>query len=927
MKKKFSVILALGILALCALLVTSCSSGKLPEPDGFKLNEETLTLSWNKVKGAMSYVVLIEGEERERTTRTNSISLEYLEAGTYEIKVKTVGDDVETKDSKWSTYTFVRAHESGLKYTLINGKTEYQVSGAGLATGDVVVDAVYRGKPVTSIADKAFYNNSKITSITVGSNIKKIGERAFAKCSQLTSVTIENGVTEIGEKAFQSSKALVTVSLPDSITEITPYMFSWCSALENLTMGSSVTAIGDYAFSNCKALKTVTLPNTVKTIGEYAFSDCEAMTRITLGTELVSIADYAFSKCLALEGITFPNTLESIGQEAFYNCTSLTAVAIPDSVKTIGLKAFMDCAALADISIGTGVTKLGGGTFQNTAFYNNATGIVTLSGWVIEAKDREITSITLPEGIYGIADYAFYGCQKLDQVSFTGIKYVGDYAFKLCTNMWECLFDDSLLTIGTATFSRCEYLKTIDVGSSLESIGTQTFYGCSMLNADGIELPKSLKSIGPYAFQASRAQSESAGFIIVDDWIVGNTLGSNMTIFNIIIPEGIRGLADYAFIEVNMFGTITIPEGVEIIGRAAFYKASSPSTISLPSTLKYIGDYAFYGCSTASFGENYTLNIPEGVEYIGRSSFYECAGIVSLTIPSSVKTVEDFAFYGCKNLGKKAEATETTPAFNGSVTIQNGVEHIGIRAFQYCESLTEITLPESLTYIGSHMFYKCTALKSVNIIGAIDAINEYTFFNCTALETVTLPNTVKTVEKYAFRGCESLKAISLPSVESIGNYAFYKCGSLTELVFSNSLTTIGDYAIRACKGIKTLIIPSTVTNIGKHAFHGMSDVTIFCEAEKAPSEWNERFNSSYRPIFFGCELSDDNSYVVSFTVGETNPDNADENNVLSAPTRNGYAFAGWTTVKDETTVEYSMENLTTAPTGTKLYAIWTEVIN
>ena len=926
MKKRFSVILALGILTLCALLVTSCSSGKLPEPGGFKLDETTLTLSWNKVKGAMSYIVQVEGEERERTTRTNSLSLEYLEAGTYEIKVKTVGDGIETKDSNWSTYTFVRAQESGLKYKLINGNTEYEVTGAGLASGDVVVDAVYRGKPVTSIAAKAFYNNSKITSITVGSNIKKIGERAFAKCSQLTSVTIENGVTEIGEKTFQSSKALVSVILPDSVTVITPSMFSWCSSLENLTIGNAITKIDEYAFSNCKALKSITLPSTVTSIGEYAFSDCESMTSISLGSGLVSIANYAFTKCLALPSITLPTSLESIGEGAFYSCTALSSVVIPDSVKTVGAGTFADCTALNDVTIGTGVTKLGIGTFANTAFYNNATGIVTLSGWVIEAKDKEIKTITLPEGIYGIADSAFLGCKNLDQVTLKGIKYVGDHAFKLCSNMWECVFDDSLLTIGTASFSRCEYLKTIVVGSSLESIGTQTFYGCSMLNADGIELPKTLKSIGPYAFQASRAEKETKpnSSIVVDDWVVGNTFGQYNAFLSFEVPEGIRGIADYSYLNSLLIGTIVIPEGVEIIGFAAFYGAAGPTDISIPSTLKYISDYAFYRCSVASFGKNNTLTIPEGVEYIGRSAFYECEGIVSLSIPSTVKTIGPYAFYGCKNLGKRAEAQGDFPAFNGSLTIQNGVEEIGFRAFQYCESLTEIALPESLTSLGSHMFYKCTALKNVTIAGSIESIDEFTFFNCVALETLKLPSTVKTVGKYAFRGCELLIAVDLPSVESIGKYAFYKCAALTEFTISDSLTEIGDYALRGCKGIKTLIIPSTVSNVGKHAFYGMSDVTIFCEAETPPVEWNERYNTSYRPIFFGCELSDDNRYVVSFTFSATNPENADGSNVIATPTREGYTFAGWTTVKDGTTAEFSMENFTTAPTGTKLYAIWTK---
>jgi uncharacterized repeat protein (TIGR02543 family) len=650
------------------------------------------------------------------------------------------------------------------------------------------------------------------------------------------------------------------------------------------------------------------------------------MTSISLGSGLVSIANYAFTKCLVLNNVTLPNTLESIGVSAFFHCTALTSITIPDSVKTIGYQAFADCTALADIAIGTGVTKLGGDMFYNTAFFNEATGIVTISGWVIDSKDKEITQITLPEGIYGLADYAFYGCQKLDQVSFKGIKYVGDYAFKLCSNMWECVFDDSLLTIGVAAFSRCEYLKTLDVGASLERIDTQAFYGCSMLNAESIELPKSLKSIGMYAFQATRAEKETRAndTIVVDGWAVGNTFGQYNAFLSFTVPEGVYAIADYAYVQSLLIGSIKIPEGVEIIGRCAFYKAAGPREISLPSTLKYIGDYAFYGCNMASFGENNSLTIPNGVEYIGRSAFYQCESIVSLSIPSTVKTIGDYAFYSCKMLGKVAEATAELPAFNGSVTIENGVEHIGTRAFQYCEALTEIVLPESLTSIGTHLFYKCPALKNVTFKGAIEEIDDYTFYNCTALESVTLPNTVKTVGKYAFRGCELLTAINLPAVESLDSYAFYKCSGLTEFIVPSSLTNIGDFALRGCKGINTLLIPSTVTHVGKHAFYGMSNATIFCEADKAPSEWNERYNTSYRPIFFGCEFSEDNSYVVAFTMYENGFDNVDESNVIATPTREGYTFAGWSTVQDGTAAYYTMETIVTAPIGTKLYAIWTK---
>ena len=224
MKNIIKLISVISVLLLCMLLLASCES-RLEAPDNFTLNEQTLELKWDKVKGALSYVITISGDEREKNTRLNQLSLEYLDAGTYEIKVKAVGDGVEFDDSEWATYTFVRAVESGLKFNLINSNTEYELVGGGTASGDVVIENYYRGKPVTSIADKALYNNSKITSIVIDedSQISYIGEKAFSKCTSLQSVSIENDVAYIGDYAFQSSKMLTKVKLPDSVTVIGAY--------------------------------------------------------------------------------------------------------------------------------------------------------------------------------------------------------------------------------------------------------------------------------------------------------------------------------------------------------------------------------------------------------------------------------------------------------------------------------------------------------------------------------------------------------------------------------------------------------------------------------------------------------------------------------------------------------------------------------
>ena len=98
------------------------------------------------------------------------------------------------------------------------------------ATGNIVIP-----NSVTSIADKAFFFCSSLTSVTIPNSVTSIGTYAFYGCSRLTSVTISNSVTNIGEEDF-----------------------AWCISLKNVVLGSSVKVLGKEAFYGCKAIETIT---------------------------------------------------------------------------------------------------------------------------------------------------------------------------------------------------------------------------------------------------------------------------------------------------------------------------------------------------------------------------------------------------------------------------------------------------------------------------------------------------------------------------------------------------------------------------------------------------------------------------------------------------------------------------------------------
>jgi uncharacterized repeat protein (TIGR02543 family) len=159
------------------------------------------------------------------------------------------------------------------------------------------------------------------------------------------------------------------------------------------------------------------------------------------------------------------------------------------------------------------------------------------------------------------------------------------------------------------------------------------------------------------------------------------------------------------------------------------------------------------------------------------------------------------------------------------------------------------------------------------------------------------------------------------SLTSIGDYAFRGCESLEQLPIPSTVLSIGEFALRANLGATAEIIPDSVIEIGQHAMYGNSRATIYCEAEKDLSGWHGRWNSSFRPVIYGCTLSEDKTYVESFVKNENSIANFDAVNGISAPVRAGYVFKGWATEQGGG-VAYSAAEIMNAPNGTTLYALW-----
>ena len=288
------------------------------------------------------------------------------------------------------------------------------------------------GSGVTSIGNYAFYSCSGLTAVTVPNNVESIGYRAFASCGKLASVSIGNGTTGVSTSAFEGCKKLTKLTVSSGNNE---YL-----SVDNVLFNKT----GKILFL-CPEGKTgaYTVPDTVRTIGTEAFSGCTGLTGVSIPSSVLNISSGAFRGCTGLGSISFPVKLTTVESETFSGCTGLTSVTIPDAVTSIGDCAFQGCTGLARAVIPAGATV------SSTAFE----GCEKLSSLVINGTGAmadynsspfhsiPLRSVTFQSGVTSVGSNAFYGCEKLDELTLTSsITRIGTDAFSGCYNLYDVYF-------------------------------------------------------------------------------------------------------------------------------------------------------------------------------------------------------------------------------------------------------------------------------------------------------------------------------------------------------------------------------------------------------------------------------------------------------------------------------------------------------
>lgn len=229
--------------------------------------------------------------------------------------------------------------------------------------------------PVSVFADDEKVFNGMIYEIVDDEAIIK-GYTADLPNDVVIPATIDGyPVTTIGNGAFRAC----------SIDEVmNPYR--GIADLKSIILPDSLTTIEDFAFEGCCSLEKIEIPDSVVFIGEFAFAYCVQLKSVVLSKSLVTIESQAFAYC-SLEDVEIPDTVTTLGDYVFWNSLNSESIIIPDSVTSLGNGVFALSENLKTVNIGKNITRLN---------------VVVFAGC-------DITSITIPENITEIHEWAFGG--------------------------------------------------------------------------------------------------------------------------------------------------------------------------------------------------------------------------------------------------------------------------------------------------------------------------------------------------------------------------------------------------------------------------------------------------------------------------------------------------------------------------------------
>ena len=667
-----------------------------------------------------------------------------LYTATYEYEGETYISTLEVDEPK-VPHTYVdkycsvcgeREYSDGLEFELSEDETYYEVIGMGECTDtELWIPKTHNDLPVKKIRQNAFANQTTLTIVVVPDSVVEIGVAAFYGCSSiekmeipfvgmrnddnttdgvnlfgvifgnsyfdgatkteqcydglhyrtfyiptsLTEVVVTGGTFKGAE--FYQCQNIINVVVTAELTELPKSSFFNCPKLKSVTLPDTVELIGDYAFGLCKSLESFKVPANVTEIGASAFSACEKLTSVEFNEKLLTIKGSAFNGCELLDNVILPEGLTTISNDAFEQCYKLKEIILPSTLEVIGWRAFYMCTSLEDIKI--------------------------------------------PEGVKEIMSEAFAYCTSLQYFTAPDNSKIGKNLLSNCTSLVH------------VSLPYLELLTGISNGIEYEHTYLGYYFGAENYAQHGSKLPTTLISIRIASGKIYARSFDGMNLVKIIlgkdlEYVVLGLSASDCVVFEgtendwAKLNKSVTNYAPHFYFtsesnELYELETLVIDDGLEVIDEGSFYDMDSLINVTIPASVKEVKHAAFYSQNIKNVYYLGTIedwlkidfeDITSTPMYYGEHFFLldennEWVEVTELVIPGTVKEI-GYQFASFDNVT--------------SITIEEGVETIGERAFYNSRLLEEIVIPTSVTSIGHGALMKCIAIKSITIPFVGDSI-------------------------------------------------------------------------------------------------------------------------------------------------------------------------------------------------------------
>lgn len=457
---------------------------------------------------------------------------------------------------------------------------------------------------------------------------------------------------------------------------------------------------------------------------------------------------------------------------------------------------------------------------------------------------------------------AFASCSNLKVVNIAAeskLCSIGAGAFIYCASLESIKLPEGLCEIGVAAFRSCRSLVSITIPDGIEVIKNETFYYCSSL--ENVVLPSSLSVIWCSAFEECRKLSEIEfpdSLTMIYDSAFGNCRFREIRISKYLTYIS-RSAFNYN-VELESFyvdednPNYSSQDGVlyNKDKKLLYQCPEKKESYIVPATVKEICYPGFNGCNLSQL----TLN--EGLEVIHDRTFGSTIYLKSLTIPSTVRIIENDAFFiqwGLEEINVAPE-NQYYESFDGVLFTKDLKELV---LYPYKKEGQEYDVPEGVESIRSFAFHQNGSLKQINLPSTFAKAQKNAFtiekYNPNTLETIEVsdnnkyfssvdgvlfskeqdtlvyypegkkdevyivPDTVKVIADGAIYKQRYIKRLYVPEgVEKIGEYVIFSCENLEYISFPRSLTNVGPHFCLGLPGIKAIAIPGDIESFGGDTF-------------------------------------------------------------------------------------------------------------